>query len=270
MNKMKKITFACFMLLLSQHVALAAPKPAVDAAATVNGIAIPNALIERSVNLNVQQGKKDTPELRQLIKEEFINREILAQQAVKLGLDKTPDGQAGLAELKRNFMVDLFLADYDKKHPISESALKAEYDRQIAVIGNQTHEYRLSHIVTKTEEDARNLIAKIKKGESFAKVAKESSIDASAKEGGLLAWVLPNQIIPAVANVIVNLNEGAMTSAPIETPAGWQIVRVEEKRPFKAPKFDDVLPQLRGGLLQQQRLEAIKKLREAAKVTNSL
>ena len=270
MNKMKKITFACFVLLLSQHVALAAPKPAVDAAATVNGIAIPNALIERSVNLNVQQGKKDTPELRQLIKEEFINREILAQQAVKLGLDKTPDGQAGLAELKRNFMVDLFLADYDKKHPISESALKAEYDRQIAVIGNQTHEYHLSHIVTKTEEDARNLIAKIKKGESFAKVAKESSIDASAKEGGLLAWVLPNQIIPAVANVIVNLNEGAMTSAPIETPAGWQIVRVEEKRPFKAPKFDDVLPQLRGGLLQQQRLEAIKKLREAAKVTNSL
>ena len=53
------------MLLLSQHVALAAPKPAVDAAATVNGVAIPNALIERSVNLNIQQGKKDTPELRQ-------------------------------------------------------------------------------------------------------------------------------------------------------------------------------------------------------------
>ena len=267
---MKKITLACLLIIMTQSAAFAAPKPAVDSAATVNGVAIPSALIERSVNLNVQQGKKDTPELRQLIKEEFINREILAQQAAKLGLDKTAEGQAGLAELKRNFMVDLFLADYDKKHPISDAALKAEYDRQIAAIGDQAYEYRLSHIVTKTDADARNLIAKIKKGESFAKVAKESSIDPSAKDGGSLGWVLPNQIIPAVSTVVVNLGEGGMTAAPIETPAGWQIVRVEEKRQFKAPKFDDVLPQLRGGLLQQQRLEAIKKLREAAKVTNSL
>ena len=72
--------------------------------------------------------------------------------------------------------------------------------------------------------------------------------------------------MPAVSSVIVTLSEGAMTQTPIETSAGWQIVRVEEKRAFKAPKFEDVLPQLRGGLLQQQRLEAIKKLRESAKV----
>jgi peptidyl-prolyl cis-trans isomerase C len=70
--------------------------------------------------------------------------------------------------------------------------------------------------------------------------------------------------------VIVNLSEGAMTANPIETPAGWQIVKLEEKRAFKAPNYEDVIPQLRGGLLQQQRLEAIKKLRQSAKVTNNL
>jgi peptidyl-prolyl cis-trans isomerase C len=259
--------FICLLVVLQSSSLYAATKPVVDAAALVNGVAIPNTLIQRSVELNVQQGKKDTPELRQLIKEEFINREILAQQAAKLGLDKTPESKAAMAEIKRNFMVDLFLNDYDKKHPISEAALKTEYERQVAALGNQTHEYRLSHIVTKTEEEAKTLIAKIKKGESFAKVAREFSIDASAKEGGLLAWVLPSQIVPAVSNVIVTLSEGGMTQSPIETSAGWQIVRVEEKRPFKAPEFKDVLPQLRGGLLQQQRLEAIKKLRESAKVT---
>jgi peptidyl-prolyl cis-trans isomerase C len=266
---MKKIIFAISIALLSQN-ALAAPKAAVEGAATVNGVTIPTALIERSVSLNVQQGKKDTPELRQLIKEEFINREILAQQAAKLGLDKTPDGVAAFAELKRNFMVDLFLADYDKRHPITDAALKAEYERQISVIGEQAYEYRVSHIVTKTESDARNLMARIKKGESFAKVAKEGSIDQSAKEGGALGWLLPNQIVPAIANVIVNLTEGGMTATPIETPGGWQVVRLEEKRQFKAPKFEDVTPQLRAGLLQQQRLEAIKKLREAAKVTSNM
>lgn len=266
---MKKMIFAMSLALLSQS-ALAAPKVTVEGAATVNGVTILTALIERSVSLNVQQGKKDTPELRQLINEEFINREILAQQAAKLGLDKTPEGQAAFAELKRNFMVDLFLADYDKRHPISDSALKVEYDRQIAAIGEQAYEYRLSHIVTKTEGDARALMAKIKKGESFAKVAKEGSVDQSAKESGALGWLLPNQIVPAVANVVVNLTEGGMSAAPIETAGGWQIVRLEEKRQFKAPKFEDVTPQLRAGLLQQQRLEAIKKLRESAKVTSNM
>ena len=266
---MKKMIFAISLVLLSQ-VVFAGPKANPDAAATVNGVVIPNALIERSISLNVQQGKQDTSELRQLIKEEFINREVLAQQAVKLGLDKTPEGQAAFAEMKRNFMVDLFLADYDKRHPISDSALRAEYDRQIAAIGDSAYEYRVSHIVTKTESDARNLMARIKKGESFAKVAKEGSIDPSAKEGGALGWLLPNQIVPAIANVVVNLTEGGMVAAPIETPGGWQVVRLEEKRQFKAPKFDDVIPQLRAGLQQQQRLEAIKKLRESAKVTSSM
>lgn len=266
---MKKTIFALILALLS-HDALAAPKANVDSAATVNGVAIPSALIERSVGLNVQQGKKDTPELRQLIKEEFINREVLAQQAVKLGLDKTPEGQAAFAELKRNFMVDLFLADYDKRHPISDAALKTEYDRQIATIGDQAYEYRLSHIVAKTEADARALMARVKKGESFAKVAKEASIDPSAKESGALGWLLSNQIVPAVANVVVNLTEGSMSAAPIETPGGWQVVRLEERRQFKAPKYDDVIPQLRAGLLQQQRVEAIKKLRESAKVTSNM
>lgn len=266
---MKKMIFAVTLVLFTQGT-FAAPKANLDAAATVNGVAIPSALIERSVGLNVQQGKKDTPELRQLIKEEFVNREILAQQATKLGLDKTPEGQASLAEVKRNFLVDLFLADYDKHHPISDAALKTEYDRQIALIGEQAYEYRLSHIVTKSEADARSLIARIKKGESFAKVAKEASIDPSAKDSGALGWLLPNQIVPAVANVVVNLTEGGISAAPIETPGGWQVVRLEEKRQFKAPKFEDVMPQLRAGLLQQQRIEAIKKLRESAKVTSNM
>lgn len=266
---MKKMIFALALVTLSQGV-IAAPKVNADAAATVNGVAIPSALIERSVSLNVQQGKKDTPELRQLIKEEFINREVLAQQSSKLGLDKTPEGQAAFADLKRNFLVDLFLADYDKRHPISDSALKAEYDRQITAIGDQAYEYRVSHIVAKTEAEARALMARVKKGETFAKVAKEASIDPSAKDNGALGWLLSNQIIPAVANVVVNLTEGGMSAAPIETPGGWQIVRLEEKRQFKAPKFDDVIPQLRAGLLQQQRVEAIKKLRESAKVTSNM
>jgi peptidyl-prolyl cis-trans isomerase C len=256
----------CLLLALTCQSVYLVANAADDAPITVNGVTLPSALVERSVNLNVQQGKKDTPELRKLIKEEFINREVVAQQATKSGLDKTPEGQAAFAEMKRNFLVELFLADYDKKNPITDAAIKAEYDKQIAAIGDQAQEYKLSHIVTKTEADARNLLARIKKGESFAKVAKEASIDPSAKDSGALGWLLPNQIIPAVSNVIVNLSEGSVSAAPIQTAGGWQLVRLEEKRQFKAPKLEDVTPQLRASLAQQQRIDAIKKLRDAAKV----
>jgi peptidyl-prolyl cis-trans isomerase C len=269
MYSMKKTVLCLLLAFTSQSVFLVA-NAADDKPITVNGVTLPSALVERSVNLNVQQGKKDTPELRQLIKEEFINREVVAQQAAKLGLDKTPDGQAAFAEMKRNFLVELFLADYDKTNPITDAAIKAEYDKQIAAIGDQAQEYKLSHIVTKTEADARALLARIKKGETFAKVAKEASIDPSAKDSGALGWLLPNQIIPAVANVIVNLTEGSVSAAPIQTAGGWQLVRLEEKRPFKAPKIEDVTPQLRATLQQQQRIDAIKKLRSSAKVTGNM
>ena len=185
-------------------------------------------------------------------------------------MDKTSEGQSAFADLKRNFLVDLFLADYDKNHPISDAALKAEFDRQVAVIGDQAFEYRLSNIVTKTESEARAALARIKKGEAFAKVAKEASVDSSAKDGGALGWLLQSQIIPSVAKLLSNLTEGSMIANPIETPGGWQIIRLEEKRPFKTPKYEDVIPQLRAGLLQQQRIEAIKKLRESAKVSTNM
>ena len=265
---MKKILLTISFVMLSQS-AFAATKAPVDAAAIVNGVAIPNALIENSVTLSVQQGKKDTPELRQLIKEEFIKAEVVAQQAVKLGLDKTPEGQAAFTELKRSLLVDLYLANYDKNNPISDAALRAEYDRQVALIGDKAYEYRLSNIVTKTEADSRAALARIKKGEDFAKVAKEVSIDATARDGGALGWLLQSAIVPSVAKLVVGLADGSMIANPIETPGGWQLVRLEEKRPFKTPKFEDVTQPLRAGLLQKQRLEAIKKLREAAKVTGN-
>ena len=265
---MKKTTFSLLIFFVSQSV-FAAPKTPIDAAVVVNGVALPNSLIERSVNLNVQQGKPDTPELRHLIKEEFINREVLAQQAAKLGLDKTPEGQAAFTELKRNLLVDLYLANFDKNNPISDAALRAEYDRQIAVIGDKAYEYRLSNIITKTEAEARLALARIKKGEDFAKVAKEVSIDANAKDGGALGWLLQTAIIPSVAKLVSNLTDGSMIANPIETPGGWQLVRLEEKRPFKTPKFEDVIQQLRAGLIQKQRVEAIKKLRESAKVSSN-
>ena len=233
--------------------------------ATVNGVPVPQSLIDTNVKVNVAQGQKDSPELRQVIQDELVNREILAQESARLGLDKTTEAQAQWAQVRQTFLVELLLNDYMARNPIPEATVKTDYERQMASMKDQ-QQYRLSLIVTSTEDQAKAVLARLRKGEAFAKLATETSLDPSKKDGGNVGWVVPAQILPAISNVMVNLAKGALSAAPIQTPAGWNIIKLEETRPFKAPTFDEAKNDIRNLLVQKQRFEYVKKLRENAKV----
>ena len=226
--------------------------------AKVNGVAIPESLLDQNVRINVSQGAKDSPELRQVIKEELITREVLAQEASKKKLDKTPDAQEQFAQLRQTFLIELLLADYFKNNPVTDAEIKADYDRQIAAMAD-AKQYRLSLIVVKTEDEAKNLLARLRKGEPFAKLATEKSIDPSKKDGGNVGWVMPGQILPVI--------KGSLAAAPIQTPAGWNIIKVEDVRPFQAPTLEESRENIRQMITQQKRIDFAKKLRAAAKVT---
>ena len=166
-------------------------------------------------------------------------------------------------------MIQALLENHFQKNPISDAKLREEYDRQRKLIGEgaSANQYRLSQIIVSTETDALDLIRRIQKGELFGKLAQEYSIDQASKaNGGQIGWVLPSQVVPPVANVIVNLNKGAVVNAPIQTQGGWVIVKVDDKRPFKLPSFDEAKPQLRQAIVQQYVAETVKKLRDSAKI----
>lgn len=268
--KLSAASAVCSVLLLVTGPSLAQPKPASTSAAasvmaTVNGVAIPASLLEQNVNANVAQGQRDTPELRQLLKEELINREILAQEAAKLGLDKTAEAKTQLAQLRQTLMVELLLNDLIKKTPVTDVKIKAEYDRRVEALKNE-QEYKVALIVTPTEDEAKALIARLNKGESFEKIATEKSIDPSKEKGGQVGWVLPAQILPAISNVMVNLNKGTLAVSPIRTQAGWNIIKVEDKRAYQPPGLNEAKNDIRQALQQQQRADLVKRLREGAKV----
>ena len=235
------------------------------AAASVNGVVIPQALVEQNVRVNIAQGQRDTPELRQAIQDELVNREVLAQESARLALDKTAEAQAQWAQVKQTFMVEILLNDYARRYPITDDALKAEFDRQIAAMKDE-QQYRVSLIVTATEAEAKAILARLKKGESFAKLASELSIDPSKKNSGEVGWVVAAQILPAISNVMVNMTKGALSAAPIQTPSGWNIIKLEDKRAFVAPSFELAKNDIRQMLLQKQRFDYIKSLRDKAKI----
>ena len=140
--------------------------------ATVNGVSVPQSLVDQNVKVNIAQGQKDSPELRQVIQDELVNREVLAQESARLGLDKTSDAQAQWSQVRQTFMVELLLNDYMLRNPIPEVALQAEYDRQMALMKDQ-QQYQLSLIVTPTEDEAKAVLARLRKGEVFSKLAAE-------------------------------------------------------------------------------------------------
>ena len=249
---------------LASPLASAHTKPA-SAVASVNGVAIPQALLDQNVRVNIAQGQRDTPELRQAIRDELVNREVLAQESARLGLDKTADAQAKWAQVRQTFMVEILLNDYARRNPITEDALKAEFDRQIVAMKDE-QQYRVSLIVTATEPEAKAILARLKKGEAFAKLASELSIDPSKKNAGEVGWVVAAQILPAISNVMVNLTKGSLSVAPIQTPAGWNIIKLEDKRAFVAPSYDLAKNDIRQMLLQKQRFDYVKTLRDKAKV----
>jgi peptidyl-prolyl cis-trans isomerase C len=128
-------------------------------------------------------------------------------------------------------------------------------------------QYRVSQIVVSTETDAMDLIRRLQKGDLFGRLAQEFSLDTTSKaQGGSLGWLMAGQVIPAVANVLPAMAKGAITLKPIQTPAGWVILKLDDKRAFKIPGFEESRPQLQQALVQQYLGQAIQGLRSNAKI----
>jgi peptidyl-prolyl cis-trans isomerase C len=237
--------------------------------ATVNGVAITQGLFNLNIRALTNQGQKDTPELRQGIKEDLINKELIAQEATRLGLANEIDFPDQVAQLKQNLLLQVFLENHFKKEPITDARMREEYDRQRKLMGegNNSTQYRLSQILVSNETDALDLIRRIQKGELFGKLAQEYSADAASKaQGGSLGWVMPAQVIPVVANIIPTMAKGSITTTPIQTPAGWVILKLDDKRAFKIPSFEEAKPQIRQAIVQQYIAEAVKNLRANARI----
>jgi peptidyl-prolyl cis-trans isomerase C len=234
--------------------------------AVVNGAAIPAALLDRIVQANIAQGQKDTPELRAALKQELIARELMTQEAQKRGLDKLISTQDTLHLMRQNILIELVLNDEFTKNPLTEAELKTEYERQVKVLkaAGDLQQFHVFSIVLPTEMEARSVMTSLKSGQAFDVLAKSKSIDTSKDKGGELGWFLPDQIAPAIANVIVNMLPGNVSAAPIQIGPYWHVVKLAAKRPYQVPSFEDSKNVLQAAVGQSRRAALLKKLNDAA------
>ena len=235
------------------------------AAATVNGVAIPQARVDLRVKIATSQGQPDTPALQKAVLDDMINLEVLAQAAEKAGMDKNPEVIQQTELARQSVLASAFVRDYAENHPISDDQLKQEYDKLKAHLG--TKEYKASHILVDTEAEAKAIIAQLRKKGNFAKIAKAKSKDAgSAANGGELEWAVPSNFVPPFAKALVALKKGAYTKVPVQSQFGWHIIKLDNVRSLKVPTFEELKPKLMQRLEQQSIKDYIADLRSKAKI----
>lgn len=233
--------------------------------ATVNNIAIPQARLELNLKAATQQGQPDSPELRKQIKEELIDLELITQEARRKGLDKQPEVIQTIEITRQRILRSAFAQDYIKQNPVSEEVLKQIYqDQKQALVGKK--EYKVAHILVDSEKEARAIVALLKNKGRFDTIAAEKSKDSISKaQGGDLGWINPAALPSPLAEALIKLNKG-QTSAPVQTQAGWHIIKLEDLRPFEIPPYDQVKATLEIRLQQNAIQETVKSLRASAKI----
>ena len=257
------MTFKPARLLVVLLAAAALPVMAQNVA-VVNGKAIPSSRVDTMAKQMAAQGQKDTPELRAMIKEELINREILMQEADKQGLSNSTDVKNQLDIARQAIVIRALIGDFLKKNPVSDAEIKAEYDKFKAQAGDK--EYLARHILVEKEEDAKAIIAKLKSGTKFEELAKQSKDPGSASNGGSLDWAAPAAFVKPFSDAMTGLSKGQITETPVKTQFGYHVIKLEDVRAAKVPSIEEVKPQIAESL-QQKKLQAFQKnLRDKASI----
>jgi len=255
------ITSLVSAAVLSATPALAAG----NAVATVNGSAIPQSIANLFVQNEIAQGQKDTPELRNAIRENLIMRELIIQDAKKAGLDKNPTIQAQMKLAEQSVLIRAFEEAFAAKNPVTDAELKEAYKQVSANAPKEEVKMRLMGF--DSEAKAKAAISKLDSGDSFASLAAQSDDQGLKANGGDLGWGNPNALPKPLADMANKLGKGKFSNTPIQVNNGWFVLQVEDRRATEpmAP-FEQVKGQLTQAIQAERFQQYLGKQRATAKI----
>jgi len=240
-----------------------AAKPA--AIATVNGVAVPRARLDLLMAQQQARGVQDNDATRAAMRENLINREIVSQAAVRAGLARSAAVQNQLEMARQQILIDAYISDWVRKNPISDADIEKEYERVKAQQGSR--EYKARHILVETEDQAKGLIADLKKGAKFDELAAKHTKDTGTKErGGDLDWNAPTVFDKQFADAMTKLEKGQYTEAPVQTRFGYHVIQLDDVRETRFPALAEVKPRIQQSLVQSKVDGMVRGLRAKAKV----
>lgn len=235
-------------------------------AATVNGTPISENLVAYLLKQRTDLGRPATAEIRSGYIDRLVMQLVISQEAAKRGLDNSPEISAQIEMSRQSILANAFIQDYLKNATVSDEAVSAEYEKMKAESTGK--EYKARHILLEQEEEARAVIASLKKNPKlFETLAREKSRDAGSKgNGGELGWFDPRKMVPEFGAAVAKLPKGRFTEEPVKSQFGYHVILLEDSRQIALPPLEQVKPGLKQKLQQQGMQKYLDDLKAKAKI----
>lgn len=260
---MKPITAAAFLLtaVCCTSAAFGAPETPV---AKVNGQDITEAEIKFAEG-EIGQELAGIPDenRRRVLVEYLVEAHLMADAAEKADLSKGDEFEQRMKYYRLRALRDAYF-EKQVRDSVPEAEAKALYDEKVKSLPAQ-EEIRASHILVKTQDEAKKVAEELKGGGDFAELAKKHSQDRGGAAGGDLGYFTRGQMVKEFEDAAFSMEKGKL-SDPIETQFGWHILKVEDKRHRQPPSFDDVKDQITTSLVQGKLRGSVQELRNKAQV----
>ena len=184
---------------------------------------------------------------------------IGARAAERAKIAELPEFTLRMNYFRQKVLMDEFISRQSKAAASTEAARKL-YDDTMKTMKPE-EEVRARHILVEKEDEAKAVLARVRKGEDFAKVAAELSRDpGSGKDGGDLGYFTQDRMVPQFGAVAFQLKAGDV-SEPVQTQFGWHVIKVEDKRSKPLPKFEDVKGEIETYLVRKAQQDIVMGLR---------
>ncbi len=233
--------------------------------AVVNGVELTQDDFVTFVNTRIGEQARHVKLNQQqlgILLSEYINRELIYQDALEHGLDKAPEVANAIDNHRRNIIASYAVRQLIEK-PITNEELERAYKQ---LMSKPIREYRTRHILVNSEQRAREVITALERGGSFEQLAKENSMDSTAEQGGELGWVSTEQMAEPLRNAVVEMRKGSWSRDPVKSDFGWHILRVEDTRILPPPPFEDAKGDLLRRLQTRNISDYIAELRNTGKI----
>lgn len=244
--------------------AQAAPKDPIIA--TVNGVPVRLSELEvAQQSLPPQYRNMPIQAVFPALLDRIVDSKLVVQEGKKSKVTEDPAYKKRLAFVEEQVLQDFWI-QREIARKVTADKLRQRYEERLKSLPSE-EEVHARHILVATEDEAKALIAEIKKGTAFDKLAKEKSTDkASGAEGGDLGWFKKSDMVKEFADAAFDLKKGAMTETPIKTQFGYHVIQVEDRRKAPPPAYEELAEQLREEMAREAVTAELDLLRSRAKI----
>jgi len=261
-------------MLRHKLLATAALAVALSFSAGAPAFAQEDAVVAKVGDLEIRQSELDLaianldPQLQQLPEEQkrvaalsgAIDVKLLAQGAAEEGIGDTEEFKKRMDYIRDRELHNSFF----RKHvvdAVTDHEVKARYEKEIAALPKQ-EEVHARHILVKTEDEAKEIIAELDAGKDFAELAKAKSEDSNKDDGGDLGWFSKGRMVPEFEEAAFGLEKGAYTRTPVKSQFGFHVIKLEDRRDVQPPALEQVEPQVRQLVMRDKYLALIEKAKD--------